>query len=73
MKETFMKNQEKHCSFCGVSQDKAELLISGKTACICTECVELCRDIIFEHNVTKIAKKVYEDMQKEKIKEIPNE
>ena len=37
-----------YCSFCGKSIHEIEKLISGPTAYICNECVDLCQDIIKE-------------------------
>ena len=34
------------CSFCGKTQDQVARMIAGPGVCICSECVELCRDII---------------------------
>jgi ATP-dependent Clp protease ATP-binding subunit ClpX len=37
-----------YCSFCGKSQDEVRKLVAGPGVFICDECVETCRDIIFE-------------------------
>ena len=37
-----------YCSFCGKSQHEVRKLISGLSAFICDECVELCVSIIRE-------------------------
>ena len=37
-----------HCSFCGKSQEEAEILITGPGVYICDECIRLCNDIIAE-------------------------
>lgn len=37
-----------YCSFCGKSQDDVRKLVAGPGVFICDECVETCRDIIFE-------------------------
>ncbi len=34
------------CSFCGKSQDEVHRIIAGPGVYICTECIELCREII---------------------------
>ena len=35
------------CSFCSKSNNEVKLIITGEAgACICDECIELCRDII---------------------------
>src|SRR5881409_1173248 len=42
-----------HCSFCGKNQDQVRRLIAGPGAVyICDECVELCREIIDEEELT---------------------
>src|SRR3954467_5718098 len=43
-----------YCSFCGKSQHEVRKLIAGPTVFICTECVELCMDIIREENKTSL-------------------
>ncbi len=43
------KNEDKgtvRCSFCGKSQDEVHRIIAGPGVYICTECIELCREII---------------------------
>ena len=39
-----------HCSFCGKSQREVRRLIAGPNVFICTECLELCNDIIRDEN-----------------------
>lgn len=36
----------KKCSFCGKSEDKVKLLITGPSVNICDECTKLCHDIV---------------------------
>ena len=36
------------CSFCGKSQKQVQKLIAGPGVYICTECIELCNEIIEE-------------------------
>jgi ATP-dependent Clp protease ATP-binding subunit ClpX len=45
-----------HCSFCGKSQHEVRKLIAGPTVFICDECVELCKDIIHEENISSQVK-----------------
>ncbi len=41
-----MKDQ-KYCSFCGKPEDLVKRLIAGRNgACICDECIEICRDMV---------------------------
>lgn len=39
------------CSFCGKSQREVKKLIAGPSVYICTECIELCNDIIQDEKV----------------------
>jgi len=38
--------QLNHCSFCGTSKEKVKKLVVGEQAAICSECIELCEDLI---------------------------
>jgi len=38
------------CSFCGKSQYEVQKLIAGPTVFICSECIELCNDILKEES-----------------------
>lgn len=40
------KKSVAYCSFCNKSQFEVQKIVLGASACICDECVELCRDII---------------------------
>ncbi|MEQ9116026.1 MAG: ATP-dependent Clp protease ATP-binding subunit ClpX [Rickettsiales bacterium] len=40
--------KELNCSFCGKSQFEVKKLIAGPSVYICSECIELCQDIITE-------------------------
>jgi ATP-dependent Clp protease ATP-binding subunit ClpX len=46
--------QINHCSFCGAHKDGVKKLVVGGTVAICSDCVELCQDLIIdeisEHN-----------------------
>ena len=46
MSEENKKEEVKHCSFCGKSQQEVNKLIAGPNVYICDECVELCNEII---------------------------
>ena len=37
-----------HCSFCGTSKEQVEKLIVGDNVAICSDCVELCVDLIID-------------------------
>ncbi len=42
------KKKDLECSFCGKSQHEVKKLIAGPSVYICSECVELCQEIITE-------------------------
>lgn len=42
--------KEMACSFCGKHKDEAGKLIAGQEGYICTECVELCHEILLEES-----------------------
>lgn len=43
-----------HCSFCGITQDRVEVLIAGpKGVYICNQCIITCNDVIAEHQNKK--------------------
>ena len=35
-----------HCSFCGKAQSKTRKVLSGRNVYICSECVEICKEIL---------------------------
>jgi len=37
-----------HCSFCNKSQAEVKRLITGPTANICDECIDVCEDILLD-------------------------
>ena len=44
-----MSNKNQHCSFCGKPKEETRRLISGPAgACICDECVEICKSMVDE-------------------------
>jgi ATP-dependent Clp protease ATP-binding subunit ClpX len=45
-----------YCSFCGKSQHDVSKLIAGPTVFVCSECVELCVEIIREENKLPLVK-----------------
>jgi len=48
-----MDDKAIRCSFCGKSADQVGRIISGRTAYICNECVELCYDILNDEVETR--------------------
>jgi|GEM_PF-3058218 len=47
-----------YCSFCGKSQHEVEKLIAGPTVFICSECTDLCEDIVWSDIEGRILVKV---------------
>jgi ATP-dependent Clp protease ATP-binding subunit ClpX len=43
--------QLNHCSFCGSHKDNVKKLVVGTSAAICSDCVELCQDLIIDENI----------------------
>ena len=44
-----MSNKNQHCSFCGKPKDESRRMITGPDgACICDECVEICKSMVEE-------------------------
>ena len=44
-----MANKNQHCSFCGKPKEETKRLITGPDgACICDECVEICKSMVDE-------------------------
>ena len=41
-----------HCSFCGNPKEKVSKLIVGEGVAICSECIELCNDLMEDDHVT---------------------
>ena len=41
-----------YCSFCGKTQHEVKRLIAAKSVLICSECVELCNELIYETDET---------------------
>lgn len=41
-----------HCSFCGSSKEKVSKLIVGEDVAICSDCVELCNQLIVNEHIT---------------------
>ena len=44
--ERELNDPELHCSFCGKSESKVSGIIDAERVCICTECVEVCNQVI---------------------------
>ena len=50
------KNEDSvRCSFCGKAEDQVKLLISGIDAYICSDCVELCWNVLKAGSVPETA------------------
>ena len=49
LKSEIEKPRVPECSFCGKNEIEVPHLIAGPSSMICSECVELCVDILREH------------------------
>ena len=47
------KTEHYYCSFCEKHQDETEFILVGNTSNICSDCVQLCFDIIQEKRMVK--------------------
>ena len=57
-KSTIIDNKILHCcDFCGIYDDKVDVMIAGPMVDICSDCVELCADIVKEEQLKKASKK----------------
>ena len=61
-----------HCSFCGTSKEQVEKLIVGDNVAICSDCVELCVDLIID-DVKVEKEEPVTDHDPQKIKEYLDE
>ena len=52
------------CSFCDKKSHEVRILFKGKYACICDECVELCKEIIDEEIAERSASGILNDKVK---------
>ena len=43
--------QLNHCSFCGTNKESVKKLIVGENVAICSDCVELCQELIVDENI----------------------
>lgn len=50
-------NKLNHCSFCGNHKDKVKKLIVGEDVAICSDCIDLCTQLITDDTSVDIAKK----------------
>ena len=62
--------KRKGCSFCGKSARQVQQLVSGPDVQICNECVNLCYEIISEHNAEPKSRERKETPKPAKIKDI---
>lgn len=45
---TLKKEGNYTCSFCGKTRAEVEYMIAGPGVCLCSECLEICNDIVAE-------------------------
>jgi ATP-dependent Clp protease ATP-binding subunit ClpX len=50
-------NKLNHCSFCGNHKDKVKKLIVGEDVAICSDCIDLCTQLIVDETGVDISKK----------------
>jgi ATP-dependent Clp protease ATP-binding subunit ClpX len=58
-----------YCSFCGNHKDAVKKLVVGGSVAICSECVELCQELITDETSEAVLKEVDPDYDPESIKE----
>lgn len=51
------KHKNLYCSFCGKSCTEVKKLIAGPSVYICDECIDICNDIIGEHDARQSTEK----------------
>jgi len=47
------ENKLNHCSFCGTSKENVKKLVVGDNAAICSECIELCEELVEDEEVAE--------------------
>ena len=62
-----------YCSFCGNHKDAVKKLVVGGSVAICSECVELCQELITDETSEAVLKEVNPDYDPESIKEYLDE
>jgi ATP-dependent Clp protease ATP-binding subunit ClpX len=65
--------QTNHCSFCGASKEAVKKLIVGEKVAICSDCVELCQDLIVDDSSVISKDEPANDYDPESIKEFLDE
>jgi ATP-dependent Clp protease ATP-binding subunit ClpX len=58
-----------HCSFCGNHKDQVKKLIVGEEVAICSECIELCTQLMIDDEVIEPEQKSENLYDPETIKE----
>lgn len=48
--ESAGRRKDSRCSFCGKGQDQVRKLVAGPGVYICDGCVELCNEVLADHN-----------------------
>jgi ATP-dependent Clp protease ATP-binding subunit ClpX len=62
----------KHCSFCGNSKEAVKKLVVGENVAICSDCVELCQDLITDE-VGETKEELHPEYDAETIKKFLDE
>ena len=47
------EKQLNHCSFCGTSKESVKKLVVGDSAAICSDCIELCEELVEDDEVAE--------------------
>lgn len=47
------ENKLNHCSFCGTSKENVKKLVVGDNAAICSDCIELCEELVEDEVVSE--------------------
>ena len=72
MSTKFESKRNLRCSFCNKSQDQVGKLVAGPSPnlCICSECVDLCYDLIEEDSLNNTTRDLTDDFKLPKPKDI---
>jgi ATP-dependent Clp protease ATP-binding subunit ClpX len=52
-----------HCSFCSASKESVKKLVVGENVAICSDCIELCQDLIIDENFEESKEEVKNEIQ----------
>ena len=52
-----------HCSFCSASKESVKKLVVGENVAICSDCIELCQDLIIDENFEESKEEIKNEIQ----------